>query len=381
MHAEIIAIGSELLLGEIIDTNSAFIAKQLHGIGLPLHYTSTVGDDLGRMVALIRQGLVRSDVLITTGGLGPTVDDLTRQAFAEALGLPLIFDAALFGQIEERFRRWGRPMSGNNRQQAYRPEGSLPIENPVGTAPCFAVEQDGHLAICLPGVPREMEYLLDHAVLPLLRQRFRLTGVIKSRALKIAGAGESAVDERVGDLEKLANPAVGLNAHSGVVVVRITARAEDEAAADALIAPVESCVRERLGGWVFGADADTLEGVVLAGLAGRGQSLGVAESGTGGRLAGKLAGAGGDAFAGGRILNLPETSDWGAVARETAGQTGADWGLALGLFPADGGMRFSLGVWNAACQQQSQRAYGGHPGLAPEWSVNHALDALRRILA
>ena len=381
MHAEIISIGSELLLGEIIDTNSAAIAKKLQTIGMPLHFTSTVGDDLGRMVAVIQQGLARSDLVITTGGLGPTVDDLTREAFAQAVGRPLVFDEALLAQVAERFRRFGRAMSDNNRQQAYRPEGSIPIENPVGTAPCFIVEQDGHIAICLPGVPREMEYLMDHAVLPFLREHFKLRGIIKSRALKVSGAGESLVDERVGDLEKLANPAVGLNAHSGVVVIRITATADSVEAADRLIAPVESAVRERLGQLVFGADADTLEGVVLAELARRGERLGIVESGTGGRLAGKLADTGVGAFADGRILALAESVDWVDLARETARQAQADWGLACAIVQVKGGMRLNVGIWHETHGEHWQRGFGGHPALAAEWSSNLALDALRQILS
>jgi len=380
MHAEIIAIGSELLLGEIIDTNSASISKKLQTIGMPLHYTSTVGDDLERMVAVIQQGLARSDLLITTGGLGPTVDDMTRGALAQAVGRPLVFDEVFLAQIEERFHRWGRVMSENNRRQAFRPEGSIPIENPVGTAPCFMIEHEGHVAICLPGVPREMEYLMDHTVLPFLRERFKLTGIIKSRALKVSGAGESQVDEKVGDLEKLDNPAVGLNAHSGMIVIRITATAESEAEADRLIAPVEASVRERLGKLVFGADADTLEGVVLAELARRGERLSIVESGTTGRLAGKLAVPGTDAFLVGRIMALAETTDWIGLARETARQTGADWGLACALLKVDEGLQLNVGIWSEAVVEHWQRGYGGHPNLAPEWSSNLALDALRQIL-
>lgn len=383
MHAEIIAIGSELLLGEVVDTNSAAIARKLQSVGLPLRYTSAVGDDLGRMVALIRQGLARSDILITTGGLGPTVDDMTREAVAQATGRPLVFDEALLGQIEERFRRWGRAMSDNNRRQAYLPEGAAAIENPVGTAPCFIVEQDGRAAVCLPGVPREMEYLMDAAVLPFLRRRFGLDGVIKSRALNVAGAGESQVDALVGDFETLANPAVGLNAHSGVVVIRITATAAGEAEADRLIAPVEAAVRARLGALVFGADGETLEGVVLAELGRRGETLAVSEGGTGGRLAGKLAAAdqGDGVFAGGRILGRAASLEVAAMARQAAFEARADWGLACAVAAADGGLQAAAGLWDGRQVHQWRRGFGGHPALAPEWASNLALDALRRALS
>ena len=253
----------------------------------------------------------------------------------------------------------------------------------MGTAPCFIVERQGRVAICLPGVPREMEYLMDHAVSPFLRQRFGLTGIIKSRALKVAGAGESLVDERVGDLEALANPAVGLNAQAGVVLIRVTATAESEAEADRLIAPVEAAIRERLGALVFGADADTLEGVVLAGLGRRGETLAVAECGTGGRLAGKLAVADGGlgAFLGGRIINGPEPSDMAALARQAAEEAKADWGLACALVASGGEARLGVGVCGGGGAEQAWRGFGGHPALAPEWSSNLALDALRKALS
>ncbi len=383
MHAEIIAIGSEILLGEIIDTNSATLAKKLQTIGMPLHHTSTVGDDLARMVAAIRLGLARSDLVITTGGLGPTVDDLTREAMAQAIGKPLMFDESLLAQIEERFRRWGRTMTANNRQQAYRPESSTVIENPVGTAPCFIVEENGHVAICLPGVPREMEYLMDEAVLPFLRRRFGLAGIIKSRALKVSGGGESVVDARVGDLEKLANPAVGLNAQAGIVVIRLTATAGNEEEADRLIAPVEASVRERLGAWVFGADDETLEGVVLAELGRRGETLAIVESGTGGRLAGKLAVAGRNLqpFAGGRILASIQSLDMAGLARQAADEARADWGLACAVENLAGKARLGVAVWHGNKGDQWQRDFGGHPALAAEWSANMALDALRKAIA
>ena len=383
MHAEIIAIGSEILLGEIIDTNSAAIAKKLQGIGLPLFYTSTVGDNLDRMIAAIQQGLCRSDVVITTGGLGPTVDDLTREAMAQATGRALMFDEVSLSQIEDRFRRWRRAMTDNNRQQASRPAGSIAIENPVGTAPSFIVEQNGRVAISLPGVPSEMDYLMDHSVLPYLRQRFNLTGIIKSRALKVSGIGESQVDAQVGDLEKLENPAVGLNAHSGIIVIRITASATNEAAADSLIAPVEATIRERLGELVFGSDQETLEGVVLAELARRGETLAIVESGTGGRLAGKLSLCehGKTAFTVGKTIAIATTTDLTELALQAAIDGHADWGLSCVVDTNGKETQLGVGLWNANVNDQWRRGFGGHPALAPEWSANLALDALKRALS
>jgi nicotinamide mononucleotide (NMN) deamidase PncC len=228
-----------------------------------------------------------------------------------------------------------------------------------------------------------MEYLMDHSVLPFLRQRFNLTGIIKSRALKVSGAGESQVDARVGDLEKLKNPAVGLNAHSGVVVIRITATAASEGEADGLIAPVEAAVRERLGDWLFGSDADTLEGVVLAELGRRGETLAVVESGTGGRLAGKLAMSENakPAFAEGKTISLAASADLKELARLAANQSNANWGLACVVERDGGGIELGIGLWNAHHREQWRRGFGGHSALAPEWSSNVALDALRKALA
>jgi hypothetical protein len=286
----------------------------------------------------------------------------------------------LLEQIEARFRRFGRAMSENNRLQAYCPEGSIPVENPVGTAPCFIVEHAGHAAISLPGVPREMEYLLDHAVLPFARRRFQLNGTIKSRALKISGVGESQVDALVGDLEKLENPAVGLNAQAGVVIIRITATTDDVETADRLIAPVEAAVRERLGSLIFGADEDTLESVVLAELRRRGESLAILESGTAGRLSGKLAVAeqASGCFMGGRILGEPGSLDMLGLARQAAFEARADWGLAVAVFDGEGGC--AGGLWDGRQGSQWRRGFGGHPALAAEWAANLALDVLRKAL-
>ncbi len=247
MHAELIAIGSELLLGEISDTNSTHIARALREIGLEVRWMSAVGDDAQRVAALVWQAAQRSPVVITTGGLGPTVDDPTREAMARAFDRPLEYRPELWAQIEERFQRFRRKPSENNRRQAHVPAGAIAVENPVGTAPAFIVEHAEGVVIALPGVPREMEYLLAYAAIPYLREKFNLSGVIKAKTLRTVGIGESMVDEKVGEFEKLANPAVGLMAHMGQVDVRITATAQSEAEAEALIAPVAAQIRERLG--------------------------------------------------------------------------------------------------------------------------------------
>ncbi len=289
MNAEIVSIGTELLLGEIVDTNSAHIARNLRDIGLNLFFTTTVGDNQQRIVVALHAALNRADVIITTGGLGPTVDDVTRQAVASATGRPLVFSPDLLDQIAERFRRLGSQMSENNRQQAFIPEGAIPIENPVGTAPCFIVESERGVVISLPGVPSEMKYLLDHAVLPYLRRRFNLHSIIKARVLRTAGIGESSIDDRIGDLMTLANPTVGLAAHTGQTDIRITAKADDEATADAMIASVEALVRERVGSFIYGIGKDKLETVLVQHLQRLGLRLAISETGLGGRLQERLA--------------------------------------------------------------------------------------------
>ncbi|MBZ0302852.1 MAG: competence/damage-inducible protein A [Anaerolineae bacterium] len=257
--AEIISVGTEILLGEITDTNSVHIARTMRDIGINVFFMTSVGDNEGRITDSIRTALSRAQVVITTGGLGPTVDDMTRQGVAAATDRALLFHQDLLDKIAERFTGFRVAMTDNNRRQAYLPEDALLIENPVGTAPCFLVEQHGHIVISLPGVPREMKFLLAERVVPLLRERYQL-GIIKALNLHAAGIGESALDDLIGvDLLESSNPTVGLAAHSGVVDMRITAKADDEALADQMIAEVEAKLRERVGTYIFGTDGETIE--------------------------------------------------------------------------------------------------------------------------
>jgi nicotinamide-nucleotide amidase len=288
MNAEIVSIGTELLLGEIVDTNSAHIARNLRDIGLNLFFTTTVGDNEARITSALNTALDRADIIITTGGLGPTVDDVTRQAVAAATGRKLVFQQTLLDQIADRFARFGSRMSENNRQQAYIPEGAIPIENPVGTAPCFIVESERGVVISLPGVPREMKFLLDTAVLPYLREHFHLTSIIKARVLRTAGIGESLIDEVITDLMKLANPTVGLAAHIGQTDIRITAKADDIDTANSMIAEVEAQVRERLGDYIFGIDKEKLEQVLVDELHRNNMKLAISETGLGSNLASRI---------------------------------------------------------------------------------------------
>lgn len=285
VNAEIISIGTEILLGEITDTNSVHIARTLRDIGVSVYFMVSVGDNQARITEAIRAALDRANIVITTGGLGPTVDDMTRQAVAAATGRGLTFHEDLLEKIAERFSSFRVEMTANNRQQAYLPDASIPIENPVGTAPGFIVDYRGKLVISLPGVPREMKYLLSEKVIPFLQQRYNL-GVIRTRILRTAGIGESALDDLLGkDLLEGSNPTVGLGAHSGVIDVRITARADTPEQADSMIADIEREVRSRAGMYIFGTNKDTIQSALVQELLARNATLAVSECGTGGVVA------------------------------------------------------------------------------------------------
>lgn len=262
INAEIVTVGTEILLGEITDTNSVHIARVMRDIGVNLFYMTSVGDNEKRIADVIRSGLSRSHVVIVAGGLGPTVDDVTRQGVAAAAGRELHFHQELFDQITARFAGFHVKMTENNRRQAYLPDGAVAIENPVGTAPSFIMEHEGSVVICLPGVPREMKYLMEHSVVPYLRQRYSL-GVIKARVLHTAGIGESMLDDLIGtELLEMSNPTVGLVAHQGAVDVRITAKAGSENEADQLIDKIEAVLYTRIGKHIFGTDGTKLEDVL-----------------------------------------------------------------------------------------------------------------------
>ena len=294
MHAEIVMIGTELLLGEIVDTNANRLAIALRDIGLDLYYKTTVGDNETRITEVLNRALDRSDVVITSGGIGPTVDDLTRQAVANATGHKLVYSDELEAEIAERFRRFGREMAENNKRQAYIPEGAAPLSNPVGTAPCFLSEdrRGRGFVISLPGVPRELEYMMEHTVIPLLVARMGGMKVTKVRVLRTCAVGESNVDRAIGDLMTSANPTVGLAAHVGQTDVRIAAKADTEAEADALIAEMETKLRERLGVAIYGVARETLPDVVGRLLSDRDLKLGVIDTLTNGLMAHDLIEAG-----------------------------------------------------------------------------------------
>jgi nicotinamide-nucleotide amidase len=302
MNAEIVTIGTELLLGQIVDTNAAWMAQRLASLGVNLFYKTVVGDNPDRMLEIISGAMQRSDLVITSGGIGPTQDDLTREIVAKATGRELMLDPELLAQIEERFRRRGFIMTENNNRQAYIPKGAIPVKNPNGTAPSFIVEDPRAVIICLPGVPFEMKWLFDNEVIPYLRPKFHLSEAIYSRVLKVADLGESAVDDCIGHLiVSSQNPTVGVLAHPGQVDVRITVKAANRAEAGQMIAPLEQEVRGLLGEHVFAVDDETMQDVVGGLLRSRGLTVASYEGITGGLLAQQLQEASGDYFFQGTI--------------------------------------------------------------------------------
>ncbi|MGA2462925.1 MAG: CinA family nicotinamide mononucleotide deamidase-related protein [Thermodesulfobacteriota bacterium] len=306
MDAEIIAIGSELLLGQIIDTNSSYIAKSLADIGIELIQTTTVGDNLQRMKEAIQEAPQRCQVVITTGGIGPTEDDLTREALAETTKRPLVFQPHLMEQIEGLFKRRGFRMTENNRKQAYIPEGAIPIENPKGTAPGFIVEGSNWVTISIPGVPSEMEYLMEHTVISYLRRRFNLKHqVLRYKVLRACGLGESGIGLQIKDLMRESrNPSVGTLASVGDIKIRITAKTDNPEEASILIQKMEQEIRNRLGILIYGVDDETLHGNIVKELERLNLTLSVAETFTVGIISQKLASTNSPSFAQGVVLPL-----------------------------------------------------------------------------
>jgi nicotinamide-nucleotide amidase len=293
MNCEIVTIGSELLHGRIIDTNASYIARTLNSIGLNIVFHTTVGDIYTQIKETLFQAWKRNDLIITTGGIGPTEDDLTREVIADLVGVPLIFKKDLMDQIVSIFKRIGYSMPENNRKQAFIPDGATPIPNEMGTAPGFIIEKDSKVIIALPGVPKELKYLLGKKVIPYLKKYFHLDqDIISSKTLKVTGIGESKVDTQINDLIKEnGNPAVGILASPGDISITITARAKSEREAEALIKPIDKEIRSRLGINIYGVNEDTLHGVVINLLNKTGETLSILETFSGGELTGRLQGS------------------------------------------------------------------------------------------
>ena len=313
MRCEIIAIGTELLLGQIVDTNSAWMGEHLALAGIDSYFQTKVGDNLARIVSCIRLGLERSDAVICCGGLGPTQDDITREAIAEVMGVKLIRYAEVADRIRALFAARGRTMADNNLRQADVPEGASVIAQMPGTAPGLVCPVKDKVVYAVPGVPHEMRDMLNGTVLPDLQRRAGLSAVIRSRVLRTWGQSESGLAEmlagRIDALDALGNPTLAFQA-SGIegIKVRITAKAGTAKEAEAILADEEAHVRAILGDLIFGVDNQTMESVVIDMLRDRGLSLGIAESLTGGLMGARLTSVPGasDVFHGGIVSYASE---------------------------------------------------------------------------
>ena len=298
MTVELICVGTELLLGNIVNTNAAWLAEQCAALGLSCYYQTVVGDNAQRLAGILRTGLERSDILILSGGLGPTQDDLTKETAAQVCGKRLIEDARSLSRIEDYFRERGLKMTDNNRKQALVPEGAVVVDNDNGTAPGIILEKDGKHIVLLPGPPNELVPMFEKSIAPwLLSLDPNGPAVIYSRTVKSCGRGGSGVESLITDLEALENPTVAPYAKTGEVHLRVTARAADEKAAKKLVKPVVKELERRFGRAVYTTKNEvTLEEAVARLLKKNGLTAATVESCTGGLLSG-------------RLVNVPGVSD------------------------------------------------------------------------
>lgn len=288
MRAEIVSVGTELLLGQIVDSNAAYIARELSLIGVTLHRRYTVGDNMDRLLAILEQALASADVVITIGGLGPTMDDITRDGLAAAMGDPLQLDETIAEWLRQFFARRNTPMAESNLRQAMVPVSGRSLNNPNGTAPGLLFETNGKIAIALPGPPNEFIPMVNDQVIPFLASRTGGVGAIRSLVLRVAGMGESLVEERVKDLMLDSNPTVAPYAKVGEVHLRVTAMANTPEKADSLVAERAQQVRERLGNAVYAVNDTPIEGAIVQMLTTAGQTVSTAESCTGGLVAQRI---------------------------------------------------------------------------------------------
>jgi competence/damage-inducible protein CinA-like protein len=405
--AEIVTIGTEMLLGDLVDTNTAWISQRLAELGVGIYRHTTVGDNRERIVDALGEASSRSTLVITTGGLGPTSDDLTNACLATLTGREMVEYHEAREHVDEMFERFGRKPTANNYKQALFPEGTELIPNPVGTAMGALVEWEGTLFATLPGVPTEMKSMFGETLEPLIRARS--DGSIVSKTLHFAGIGESALAEKVQDFLDAADPTVAPLAGQGKVRLRITTRAATEREAQEKISPVEKEVIARLGDYHFGEDEETLEGAVARLLEERGATLALAESCTGGLLAKRLTDMPGSSayFTEGlvtysneskeRLLGVPHAliAEHGAVSEHVAREmaegarrvSGADYGLAVtGIAGPDGGTKKKpvglvfVGVSDAEdtyAEKLDLTAWARSRDSIRERSTNRAFDLLR----
>ena len=399
MRCEVVAIGTELLLGQIVDTNSSWLGEQLALAGIDSHFQTKVGDNHERIVASIRLALSRSEAVIVCGGLGPTQDDITREAIVEVMGVELERHSDIGERIRVRFHDRGRGMPENNLRQADVPAGAAIIEQMPGTAPGLVCPVGEQVIYAVPGVPYEMREMFDGTILADLRRRAGLRSVIKSRVLRTWGESESGLaetlDDRIVELDHVGNPTLAFLA-SGIegIKVRITAKAGDDEAAEALLADEEDRLRARLGDLVFAVDDDNMESTIVAMLAARGQTLALAEAATGGLASTRMSAVPGAAavLAGSIVIpNDDAARAFGvpgargaaaaiALADATRERFGAPIGLASA--PAEPGQKDEhdtthLGIATAAGARSETVRLPGDPIRVREYAVISLLNLLR----
>lgn len=286
MKAEIMAVGTELLLGDILNTNAQYLSRELAALGVSVYYQSVVGDNEARLLNALQEAFNKSDIVITTGGLGPTKDDLTKEVGAAYFNKKLVLDEASLKNMQNYFKRMGREMPESNKKQAMMPEGSIILKNNNGTAPGCIIEEKGKILILLPGPPKETVPMFEESVRPYLKKFSE--GILVSKIIRTFGLGESAMAELVGDLLNRENPTVAPYAKDNEAILRITAKGRDEAEANKLISETEEEIREILGDYVYGEGENTLEYVVAQMLVDKNITVATAESCTGGLIAANL---------------------------------------------------------------------------------------------
>jgi nicotinamide-nucleotide amidase len=408
MRAEVISIGDELTSGQRLDTSSQWISERLNELGVPVAFHTTVGDDLESNIAVFRNAIDRADIVVATGGLGPTADDLTREAIAAAAGVELVQDDAALAHIRNLFARRSRPMPERNAVQAQFPRGANVIPNPNGTAPGIDLKVPRPCCppcrvFALPGVPAELFEMWSSTVAPAIAASLGSRRVIRHRRIKVFGAGESDVEAMLPDMiRRKREPLVGITVSGATITLRITASGPNDAACRQAIAPTEAQIREILGPLVFGEEDDELEHAVVGLLKQRSETLAVAEWATDGLAAHWLAeaDAGNDCFPGGviahRVATLNAILDID-VSAETASSEAtssamatsirerfdADYGLAVAAFPTSGSSSDELsGMLNIAiATRKSVRAKGfpvaSHPAIIKVRCAKRALNMLR----
>lgn len=408
MRAEILAVGTELLLGDIVNTNAQYLSRRLADMGMHMYYQTVVGDNAERLKSAYELAFSRANLVITTGGLGPTNDDITKEIAAQYFDKQLIPDAQSLKKIEDFFDRLGRPLTAGNRKQAYFPEESIILQNDHGTAPGCIISENGKILILLPGPPREMVLMFENYVIPYLRQY--QDGVLISRVLRVLGAGESHMEEMVKDIiASQINPTIAPYAKEGEVILRITVKASNEEEAEKLILPVEQKIRERLGDNVYASGDTTIEEVVAKMLIDKKLTIATAESCTGGLIASRLINYPGisSVFMEGAVTYSNEAKmnrlgvkkstleKFGAVSEQTAGEmaegiarTGkTDIGLSVtGIAGPEGGTDEKpvglvyVGLYiKGTVKTKKLNLWGGRQNIRNR-TVIHALDWLRREL-